>query len=315
MSTETELPTVSVVIVSYNVRRHLLATLRALLASQGPTLEVIVVDNASSDGSAEAVVKEFPQVRMIRQAKNVGFGAANNVALRECRGLQVLLLNPDVIVEPTAIRELSEFLTAHPEAGGVGPRLVLTNGRPDRAARRAFPTPWVAAMRFSGLSRLFPRSPHVARYNLGYISADTVHEIDSGSGACLLLQRSALDEVQFFDTDYFLYGEDLDLCFRLRASGWKTYYLPSAVATHARGASASQTPQRSIYEFHNSMWLFYTKHYAASLPGALHSLIWTAIWTRWLLMTVRAFVVLRLQMLTVAEPTPVESRLEEVADA
>jgi GT2 family glycosyltransferase len=305
---------VSVVIVSYNVRRHLLATLRGLFASRDVALDVIVVDNASQDGSIDAVGESFPQVRLIPLDSNVGFAAANNIALRECRSEYVLVVNPDVIVDADAIRLLRDFLVDHPDAGGAGPHLTLPDGLPERAARRASPTPWVAAARLSGVSRLFPSSPRFARYNLGHIPANAVHEIDSGSGACMLFRREALEQVRCFDTDFFLYGEDLDLCLRIRAMGWRLYYVPMARAVHVKGASASQKPLRSVFEFHRAMWVFYTKHYAPRLPAAFHLLVWLAIWARWLVFATWFSAVLQWQLRRSHEATLVaELRIDEVA--
>ncbi len=312
MPADAGMPAVSVIVVSYNVREHLLRALRSVLAGRGLSLEVIVVDNASQDGSADAVAQEFPQVRLIRLPENRGYAAANNVGLGECHGSHVLLLNPDMVLDPDAVAKLSDFLTVHSEVGAVGPRILRPDGRPDPAARRSFPTLWVAALRMSGLSRLFPRSPLVARYNMGHISAESSHEIDSGTGACLLVRRHALEEVGLFDTDYFLYGEDLDLCLRLRAAGWAIYYLPTAVGTHFKGASASQRPLESIYEFHRAMWTFYRKHYAVRYLAALQVVVWLAIWTRWCLLATRALLLLQWQTRAATPLTRQDQRIEEL---
>lgn len=306
------LPTVSLVIVSYNVREHLRRCLRSAFASRDVTLEVIVVDNGSRDGSADTVAKEFPQVRLVRLPENRGYAAANNVGLVECRGSYVLLLNPDMFLDLDAVAQLGNFLMVHSEVGAVGPRILRPDGRPDPAARRAFPTPLVAALRMSGLSRLFPRSARMARYNLGHLSPESTHEIDSGTGACLLVRRSALNEVGLFDTDYFLYGEDIDLCLRLKTAGWAIYYLPTALGTHVKGASASQRPLESIYEFHRAMWTFYKKHYAFRYLAALRVIVWLAIWTRCCLMATRAALQLQWPSRAGTSLTREDQRPEEV---
>jgi GT2 family glycosyltransferase len=279
---------VSVVIVSYNVREHLLDTLRALYASSGMPLEAIVVDNASRDGSADAVDAAFPKAVVLRNDSNLGFGRASNLGIEHSQGEFVLLLNPDVMVEPDCLTTLVGFMHAHPKAGAASPRLSRPDGTLDLAARRGFPTPRAAFYRVTLLSRLFPTSRRFNRYNVGYLPADEVHEIDAGTAACLMVRRSAIDQVGAFDPDYFMYGEDLDLCFRLKQSGWKVFYVPAAAATHVKGASSRQATSAMLLEFHRAMWIFHRKHYAANLPAPANWLIWVGIWSRWALLSLRS---------------------------
>jgi GT2 family glycosyltransferase len=281
-------PLVSALIVSYNVRGQLLQTLDAYYSTCGTDAEAIVVDNASADGSADAVEAGFPQAKLIRLERNVGFGSANNAGLDICSGEFILLLNPDVLVKSGCVKTLADFLAATPEAGAVGPRLERPDGRPDLAARRAFPSPLSALYRFAGLSRLFPKSRRFNRYNLGDMPEDAVHEIDSGTAACLMVRRTAIDKVGFFDPDYFMYGEDLDLSYRLIQGGWKIYYEPAAMAVHLKGSSTRQATGPMLYEFHRAMWLFHRKHYASSTPAVLNGLIWAGIWVRWAALSMRA---------------------------
>src|SRR5207237_8129268 len=230
---------------------------RSLERTAGCDTDAIVIGNASSNGTGKAIKEAFPQARVIALTQTVGFGRANNAAFKESHGKFVLLLNPDVMVDENCVDRLATFLAANPEAGAAGPRLVRPDGRPDLAARRAFPSPPAALYRFTGLSRLFPRSSRFNRYNLGAISPETVHEIDAGTAACLLVRRAALDKVGLFDPEFFMYGEDLDLCFRLRKGGWKIFYLPDAVAVHVKGTSTRQATQKMLYEFHRAMWIFH----------------------------------------------------------
>ena len=279
---------ISALVVSYNVRDLLVETLEALYAGARRPVEAIVVDNASQDGSADAVERAYPQARLIRLEENLGFGRANNAGLEACRGEMVLLLNPDVLLQPGCVDRMAEFLDANVGAGVVSPRLQRPDGRLDLAARRGFPAPAAALYRMFGLSRLFPRSPRFNRYNLGHLPADQVQEIDSGSAACLLVRRAAIAKAGFFDPDYFMYGEDLDLCYRIKEAGWKVYYLPDAVAVHVKGASTRQATSRMLYEFHRAMWLFYRKHYARRRAAPLNALTWCLIWSRWALLALRA---------------------------
>jgi GT2 family glycosyltransferase len=272
---------VSAVIVSYNVRSLLLDCLRAFYASSDIPVEAVVVDNASSDGSADAVSSTFPEAKVIRQAVNVGFGKANNAGLQQAEGRFVLLLNPDVTVLPGCVGKLADFLLVRPDAGAVGPRLERPDGSLDLAARRGFPTPSAAFYRLVGLSRLFPASPRFNRYNLGHLPDGELHEVDSGTAACLLVRRAAVDRVGFFDPDYFMYGEDIDLCYRLKRGGWKVFYLPDARAVHLKGASTKQSTRRMLWEFHRAMWTFHHKHYAADMPAFANGLVWASIWARW----------------------------------
>ena len=282
------LPLVSVLVVSYNVRDLRLEARETLFQSGDVELEVVVVDHASADGSAAAVAERFPHVRVIRMQSNVGFGRANNAGLSQCTGRYILLLNPDVKVSPECIARMADFLLVRSEAGAVSPRLMRPDGNLDLAARRSFPTPSVAMYRILGLSRMFPRSRRFGRYNMGHVSASEVHEIDSGTGACLLIRRAAIERVGFVDPDYFMYGEDLDLCFRIKEGGWKVYYLPSAVALHLKGESSRQATQRMLWEFHSAMWTFHDKHYADDLPAFINGVVWAAIWVRWIVLALRA---------------------------
>jgi GT2 family glycosyltransferase len=281
-------PLISVVVVSYNVREHLLDAMRALYASSGVSLEAIVVDNASSDGSADALEITFPEAIVVRNSTNLGFGNGSNRGLMRSQSEFVLLLNPDVMVESDCLRILAGFLHAHPTVGAAGPRLSRPDGGLDLAARRGFPTPRAAFYRLTLLSRIFPTSPRFNRYNMGYLSEEQVHEIDAGTAACLMIRRSAIEQVGPFDPDYFMYGEDLDLCFRLKKAGWKIFYVPAAVATHLKGASSRQATSAMLREFHRAMWTFHRKHYASGLPGPANGLVWLGIWGRWAVLSLRA---------------------------
>jgi GT2 family glycosyltransferase len=281
-------PLVSAIVVSYNVRDLLRDCLQAFYACSDVPAEAVVVDNASVDGSAEMVAREFPEARLIRMPTNVGFGRANNAGLQQASGRFILLLNADVTVMPGCVGRLADFLLVRPDVGGVGPRLQRPDGSLDLACRRRFPTPKTAFYRFSGLSKAFPDSERFNQYNLGHLPVTEPHEIDAGTAACLMVRRAAIDRVGFFDPDYFMYGEDLDLCYRLKTGGWKVFFLPSARAVHVKGASTRQATARMLWEFHRAMWIFHSKHYAADLPAFLNGLVWASIWGRWAVLRLRS---------------------------
>ena len=271
----------SALIVSYNVKGLLLKCLEAFYAHADVPVEAVVVDNASTDGSPAAVASEFPQATVLAQQRNLGFGRANNVGLERCQGRFVLLLNPDVTVNPQAIGRMADFLITRQDAAVVGPRLLYPDGRNDPDARRSFPVPRTLFYRTVGLSRLFPKSRVFGRHNMGHMPDTEVHEMDAGSAACMMVRMAALDRVGFFDPRYFMFGEDLDLCYRLKLGGWKVFYLPSASAIHHKGAAVRQAESRMLYERHRAMWSYHMKHHADEIPAFANGLVWAQIWGRW----------------------------------
>lgn len=274
-------PTLSVVILNYNTRELLRACLQSVLASEAPGgVEVIVVDNCSADRSAEMVEADFGAVSLIRSPYNGGFSFGNNLGLRRAQGRYLLLLNPDTLVPAGALATLVRFMDEHAEVGACGPRLVRGDGTLDMACRRSFPTPEVSFYRLLGLSKLFPRSRRFGRYNLTFLDEHALAEVDSVVGACMLVRRSAVEQVGLLDEAYFMYGEDLDWAFRIKAAGWKVYYVPQATVLHYKRESARQQPERTIKEFYRAMLVFHRKHYAARTFFALNWLIVAGIYLR-----------------------------------
>lgn len=274
-------PIVSALVVSYNAKDQLLQCLQAFFASADVPVEAVVVDNDSSDGSAAAVTDEFPHATVLAQPKNLGYGRAANIGLERCQGRFVLLLSPEVVVEPQCVGRLADFLLTRPDAGAVGPRVQSPDGKLDPDARRAFPIPSTLFYRTVGLSKLFPRSARFGRYNMGHVPDTEVHEMDAGTGACLMLRRAALDRVGFFDPRYFMFGEDLDLCYRLKLGGWKVFYVPGALATRrARPAPPDRVRQMS-YERHRAMWTYHYKHHSDDVSAFGNGLVWAQIWGRY----------------------------------
>ena len=261
----------AIVIVNYNTRDLLRDCLASIYASRlACSYQVIVVDNASRDGSADMVASTFPQVHLLRQESNAGYAAANNAGLcaagfraGQAAPRYVLLLNPDTLLQPDALTGMLEFMEAHPEAGAAGPRLVRQDGTLDRACRRSFPTPEVALYRLSGLARLFPRSRRFGRYNLDYLDPNETAEVDSLVGAFMLIRGPVLDAVGLLDERFFMYGEDIDLCYRIKEQGWRIFYYPAVTVLHYKGAASSQRSRQSIVHFYEAMQLFHDKHYRA----------------------------------------------------
>lgn len=273
----------SIIIVNFNVRdflrQALLSVRRGLL---GLTAEIIVVDNASEDGSAEMVRAEFGEVHLIQNVENRGFAGANNQALRLARGRFIVLLNPDTVVQENTFAAIRDFFcsAAGLEAGMVGCKILNPDGTLQLACRRSFPTPWVAFTRLSGLSKLFPRSRLFGKYNLTYLDENALAEVEAISGSFMAVRREVLDSVGLLDETFFLYGEDLDWCFRLRAAGWKIYYLPKTQIIHFKGESSKRANLDNLRIFYQAMHLFARKHFRARLSAAFYGLVIAAIWFR-----------------------------------
>src|ERR1700674_902963 len=256
-------PMVSALIVSHNSKELLLECLRAFYATADVPVEAVVVDNASTDGSAAAVAAEFPKATvLVEKKKNLGYGRAANIGLERCKSRFTLLLSPDVIVDPQTVGRLADFLLTRPDAGAVGPRLLMPDGKLDPDSRRAFPVPKTLFYRTVGLSRLFPKSRLWARHNMGPLNASEAHEMDAGTGDCLMLRMAAVDRIGFFDPRYFMFGEDIDLCYRLKLCGWKVFYQPAASAVRQKRAATSKAQREAIYERHRAMWTYHFKHHS-----------------------------------------------------
>ncbi len=278
----------SVIILNYNTRDHLRTCLAALRQEGSTTLsrgnaplsaEVLVVDNASRDGSAAMVEAEFPWVTLVRSPKNGGFAYGNNLAITRSRGRALLLLNPDTWVPVGAIGALLAELHAHPEAGIVGPKLARDDGSMHLACRRSFPSPSVAFYRLSGLSARFPNSPRFGRYNLTYLDPDLETEVDAVCGACMLVRRSAVERAGLLDDRFFMYGEDLDWCWRFKEAGWTVRYVPSVTVRHHHGAASRQRALRMTFHFFRAMDLFYRKHYLRRYNPLVTALVLVGVYT------------------------------------
>lgn len=278
-----------VVIVSYNVRDLLRDCLKSALANEGVSFSVCVVDNDSPDDSVDMVSREFPQVRLVR-AVNDGYAAGNNLGLRHfgfsdsqpsSRGPNTstshppryaLLLNPDTVVPRDAFARVVSYMDAHSDVGVLGVKLLRADGSLDLACRRGFPTPEVSLYRFSGLSKLFPHSPRFGRYNMTFLDPDQIAEIDSVVGAFMLVRAEAIQQAGLLDEAFWMYGEDLDWAYRIKQRGWTVVYYPEVTVLHFK-RSSSRGSARARYEFQRAMWLFYRKHYRATTPRWLDTLV------------------------------------------
>ena len=243
---------VAVVIVSYNVCRLLDECLQSVRkALEGIDGEVFVVDNRSSDGTVETLQPRYPEVHFVANSENVGFARANNQAIRQSQSEYVLLLNPDTVVYKETIRGTLDFLDAHPEARGAGIRILTREGVPAPESRRAIPTPWVSMLKMLGFTR---------RYYMSHLSWNEPGRIEVVSGAYCMLRRKALDQVGLLDEDFFMYGEDIDLSYRLLKGGWQNWYLPYDIV-HYKGESTQKSSFRYVHTFYQAMLIFFRKHY------------------------------------------------------
>jgi GT2 family glycosyltransferase len=230
-------------------------------AIEGLDIEVFVVDNHSHDDSVTYLRKRFPWVTVIANNHNSGYSRANNIAIRQTQGDYVLLLNPDTIVGEDTLRESVAFMDQHPDAGALGVQMLKTNGEKARESRRGLPTPMTAFYKVCGLCDAFPESKRYGKYYMGYLPWDEASEIEIVSGAYCMLRRSALDQVGLLDEDFFMYGEDIDLSYRLVKGGYHNWYLP-ALILHYKGESTKKSSFRYVHVFYDAMLIFFRKHFS-----------------------------------------------------
>lgn len=253
--------TLSIVIVNYNVCGFLEQCLLSLAdAVKEIPHEIFVVDNASTDGSDTYIPRRFPQVKYIYNAENVGFARANNQAMALSSGRYVLLLNPDTVVRESVLSEACRFLDDHPDAGALGVKMLDGDGRFLPESKRGFPSPWVSFCKIFGLAKIFPRSPRFGRYHLRYLDENEINRVDVLSGAFMLLRRSTLDRCGLLDEQFFMYGEDIDLSYRMTLTGRHNYYLPLRII-HYKGESTKTESLRYVRIFYQAMLIFLRKHY------------------------------------------------------
>jgi len=271
----------SIVIVNYNVKYFLEQCLHSVIkACEGIASEVFVVDNNSVDNSVEMVGQKFPTVKLIANNENTGFSKANNQAIALSSGEYVLLLNPDTVVEEDTFRKIVNFMDAHPDAGALGVKMLDGSGKFLPESKRGLPTPRAAFYKISGLASLFPKSRIFGRYHLGYLNRDQTNEVEILAGAFMLLRRSVLDKTGFLDEDFFMYGEDIDLSYRILKAGYKNYYFPETRIIHYKGESTKKSSVNYVLVFYNAMIIFARKHFSRKNAAAFTFIIRIAIYLR-----------------------------------
>ncbi len=255
----------SVIIVNYNVKDFLEQCLSSVRKAIGQvSSEVIIVDNNSVDASCAMVKEKFPEFTLIENKVNTGFSVANNQAIKIAKGKYVLLLNPDTLVEEDTFLKVVDFMESHPEAGGLGVQMIDGNGHFLPESKRALPTPQVAFYKIFGLSSLFPKSQKFGKYHLTYLDKNQTHEIEILSGAFMLMRKEALDKVGLLDETFFMYGEDIDLSYRIILGGYKNYYFSDTKIIHYKGESTKKGSLNYVKTFYNAMIIFAEKHFGQS---------------------------------------------------
>jgi O-antigen biosynthesis protein len=251
----------SIIIVNYNVKEFLQNLLHSIeKASSKISKEIIVIDNASDDGSVEVIKDKFPSVNFIENTINVGFGRANNQGLAVAKGNYILFINPDCIVSEDTFDKMISFFESHPDCGLAGCKILNSDGTLQLACRRSFPGPWTSFTKVTGLSNMFPNSRIFARYNLTYLDENKTYEVDAVSGSFMMIRKDVYKKTNGFDEQFFMYGEDLDLCYRVQKNGYKVYYVHETQIIHYKGESTKRSNLDETRLFYDAMHLFVKKH-------------------------------------------------------
>ncbi|MFW6224197.1 MAG: glycosyltransferase [Bacteroidota bacterium] len=271
----------SVIIVNYNVKYFLEQCLKSVFISgKNLDMEVFVVDNNSVDGSVQMVKEKFPEAKLIANKENTGFSRANNQAIKLSRGEYVLLLNPDTVVEDDTFEKVVAFMDKTPDAGGLGVKMIDGKGDFLPESKRGLPTPSVAFYKIFGLSALFPKSRIFGKYHLGFLDNDKIHSVDVLSGAFMLMRKSVLEKTGYLDETFFMYGEDIDLSYRIVQAGYKNYYFPQTRIIHYKGESTKKSSINYVFVFYNAMVIFAKKHFSRQNASLFSFLINIAIYFR-----------------------------------
>lgn len=273
----------SIIIVNYRTYQLTKETIESVINKNHPfNYDIYVVDNASGDGSLLKLEGDFQDqvddglIKFIANPENKGFSRANNLAIEKSESKSVLLLNSDTKVQGGTLEKCMDYIAGDEKIGALGCKVLLPDGNLDKACKRSFPTVSVSFHRMTGLSRLFPRSKRFGQYNLTYLDENGTYEIDSLSGAFMLVRREAIDQIGLLDEDFFMYGEDIDWCYRLKEAGWKVVYFGEAEIIHHKGGSGRES--KALYEFYNAMRLFYDKHYRNKNLLLVTYFVYAGIW-------------------------------------
>lgn len=252
----------SVIIVSYNTKALLRQTIESVIRTTSHiSYEILVSDNGSVDGSVEMLKGEFSHVILIENKANLGFSKGNNIAIRQAKGRYILLLNSDTLVQDSCLDECVAYMDKHKDIGALGCKVVLPSGDLDHACKRGFPTPEASLYYLLKLHKIFPHNPKYGMYCASHLREDEIGEVDALIGAFMMLPRGVIDEIGLLDEDFFMYGEDIDWCYRVKEAGHKVLYYPKHEIIHYKGSSSKKKRVKTIYEFHRAMILFYNKHY------------------------------------------------------
>lgn len=269
----------SIIIVNYNTYALTKQTIDSVLEQKcGFNYEVILVDNGSTDGSVEALEEDFKddtRIHIIKNIQNLGFAKGNNMGIKRSRGEYILLLNSDTQVKEDCLKLCLTQMEADTRLGALGCKVVLPDGKLDHACKRGFPTPKASLYYFLKLDKRNPEK--FGQYDALNLDEDEVGEVDTLMGAFMLMPRKVLNEVGFLDENFFMYGEDIDLCFRIKEAGYKVLYFPKAQITHYKGGSSKKHRNKVIYDFHQAMWLFYKKHYEKEYNWGVKCLVMIGI--------------------------------------
>ncbi len=281
----------SIVIVNYNVKHFISQCLYSInKAKKDIDCEVIVVDNNSVDGSCYLIKEKFPEVKLLENKKNVGFAKANNQAIKIAKGKYILLLNPDTVLEENTLSKCIEFMKTHEDAGALGVKMINGKGQFLPESKRALPTPKVAFYKMFGLSALFPKSKEFGKYHLTYLKNNETNVIEVLSGAFMFMRKKVLDEVGLLDEDYFMYGEDIDLSYRIIKAGYKNYYFPGTTIIHYKGESTKKSSINYVIVFYKAMIIFATKQLSKKKAKLFSFLINMAIYFRAFLSLIKRFI-------------------------
>jgi len=284
----------SIIIVNYNVKFFLsqcLNSVKLAIDNFAQPVEVFVVDNHSVDGSCFFVKDQFPWVKLIENKENVGFSKANNQAIKIAQGEFVLLLNPDTVLEQDTLKKVVAFMESHADAGGLGVRMIDGKGKFLPESKRGLPTPQVAFYKISGLSKLFSKSKQFNRYHLGYLNELEVNEIEVLSGAFMLMRKEVLDKTGLLDETFFMYGEDVDLSYRITLAGYKNYYFPETTIIHYKGESTKKGSINYVKMFYSAMAIFANKHFRSRQSHLMSFFIQLAIWLRAFISLIKRFAI------------------------